>query len=364
MRIDYHEAAQALWDFVWHEFCDWYLEVKKLRFREDSGQDEHWTQALAVYESLLRLLHPFMPFITEELWQRSGGEHRAGEHGVSISLAAYPQAHGIAADAARAFAISPAAANRYRRPRTARRQQARSEMTLPATVVPAGFQRFLKRDLAAISALAKLDITTLRERYRNKKASCGPTPDFDLADPCCHLQNGALDPRSRARIVKEIATLRSAPSRIRGGNLTTLLFVSRAPEKVIASLRAKLAEYEASTRQKPETARRAGLEMFDVSHPEGARGSRARPRRRHRTGRHHIAVDCSGKACELAADFIAETSSGFGRYRTVAARSMTAGAARTSSCLPQAVRTIDSGDVIADGGGRGSHACSNASASR
>ena len=38
----YHEAAQTLWDFVWHEFCDWYLEVKKLRFREGSGLDAHW----------------------------------------------------------------------------------------------------------------------------------------------------------------------------------------------------------------------------------------------------------------------------------------------------------------------------------
>ena len=66
----YHEATQALWDFVWHEFCDWYLEVKKLRFRENSGQDDHWTEALTIYESMLRLLHPFMPFITEELWQR------------------------------------------------------------------------------------------------------------------------------------------------------------------------------------------------------------------------------------------------------------------------------------------------------
>src|SRR5581483_12071239 len=51
----YHEAAQTLWDFVWHEFCDWYLEVKKLRFRADSGQDEHWTAALTIYETMLRL---------------------------------------------------------------------------------------------------------------------------------------------------------------------------------------------------------------------------------------------------------------------------------------------------------------------
>ena len=47
----YHEAAQALWDFIWHEFCDWYLEVKKHRFAENSGLDPHWKAVLTVYES-------------------------------------------------------------------------------------------------------------------------------------------------------------------------------------------------------------------------------------------------------------------------------------------------------------------------
>ena len=63
----YHEAAQTLWDFVWHEFCDWYLEVKKLRFEEASGLTADWAVTLQVYDTILRLLHPFMPFITEEL---------------------------------------------------------------------------------------------------------------------------------------------------------------------------------------------------------------------------------------------------------------------------------------------------------
>ncbi|HEY1212457.1 MAG TPA: class I tRNA ligase family protein, partial [Bryobacteraceae bacterium] len=85
----YHEAAQTLWDFVWKEFCDWYLEVKKLRFQENSGLDEHWVAALTVYETMLRLLHPFMPFITEELWQRL--MTMAENKPVSISLAAFPQ---------------------------------------------------------------------------------------------------------------------------------------------------------------------------------------------------------------------------------------------------------------------------------
>ena len=65
-----HEAAQVLWHFFWHEFCDWYLELKKLRFRENSGLNADWRNMLAAFETALRLLHPAMPFLTEELWQR------------------------------------------------------------------------------------------------------------------------------------------------------------------------------------------------------------------------------------------------------------------------------------------------------
>jgi valyl-tRNA synthetase len=81
----YHEAAQSVWHFFWHEFCDWYVELKKLRFAENSGLNSDWRNLLAAFESALRLLHPVMPFLTEELWQRleTGGK--------SIALAPFPQ---------------------------------------------------------------------------------------------------------------------------------------------------------------------------------------------------------------------------------------------------------------------------------
>ncbi|HJT86340.1 MAG TPA: valine--tRNA ligase, partial [Bryobacteraceae bacterium] len=85
----YHEAAQVLWHFFWHEFCDWYLELKKLRFRENSGLNADWRNTLAAFETALRLLHPAMPFLTEELWQRLAAGR--GSRPVSIALAQYPQ---------------------------------------------------------------------------------------------------------------------------------------------------------------------------------------------------------------------------------------------------------------------------------
>jgi valyl-tRNA synthetase len=88
-RYRYHEAAQLLWQFFWHEFCDWYLEIKKLRFSEKSGMDANWRNVLTVFEASLRLLHPVMPFLTEELWQRlaKGSKGRP----VSVALGQYPQ---------------------------------------------------------------------------------------------------------------------------------------------------------------------------------------------------------------------------------------------------------------------------------
>ena len=88
-KYRYHEAAQILWQFLWHEFCDWYVEIKKLRFTERSGPTDDWRNVLYVFETSLRLLHPLMPFLTEELWQRLASD---GPRPRSVALAAYPQA--------------------------------------------------------------------------------------------------------------------------------------------------------------------------------------------------------------------------------------------------------------------------------
>ncbi len=84
----YHEVAEELWQFFWHDFCDWYLEIKKLRLSPNSGLTNDWRNLLAVFSAYLRLQHPILPFITEELW------HRFGQN-TSIALARYPQAGAV-----------------------------------------------------------------------------------------------------------------------------------------------------------------------------------------------------------------------------------------------------------------------------
>jgi valyl-tRNA synthetase len=88
----FHEAANSIYDFFWGEFCDWYLELIKPRLLE--GADEAVAKTacanlVGLFEAALRLLHPVMPFITEEIWQAIYDGHPAQK---SIALAAYPQA--------------------------------------------------------------------------------------------------------------------------------------------------------------------------------------------------------------------------------------------------------------------------------
>jgi valyl-tRNA synthetase len=81
----FHEAADSLYHFIWHEFCDWYIELVKLRFGSSLERARPARDAadnlLLAFEAVLRLLHPFMPFVTEELWQAMWGEAQSSPLG-------------------------------------------------------------------------------------------------------------------------------------------------------------------------------------------------------------------------------------------------------------------------------------------
>jgi len=93
-------AAQAIYDFTWHEFCDWYLELSKpvLQSDDSSNSQKRGTRRtlIDVLETILRLLHPLMPFVTEEIWIEVAP--RAGIEGETIMLRPYPEADGALED--------------------------------------------------------------------------------------------------------------------------------------------------------------------------------------------------------------------------------------------------------------------------
>src|SRR6202040_3944671 len=88
----FHEAANRIYDFFWGEFCDWYLELIKPRLMSNAGDEARTACANLVnlFDASLRLLHPVMPFITEEIWQAL---YEGKAPFKSIALATYPQAN-------------------------------------------------------------------------------------------------------------------------------------------------------------------------------------------------------------------------------------------------------------------------------
>jgi valyl-tRNA synthetase len=92
------EAQRQIHDFLWGEFCDWYIEIAKIRLRPGDKETVSPLPVLVyVLETSLRLLHPFMPFITEELWQRLK-RYLPEQQAESIMIAPYPEAEGIPTD--------------------------------------------------------------------------------------------------------------------------------------------------------------------------------------------------------------------------------------------------------------------------
>src|SRR6266571_3433971 len=204
-RYRFNDAASAVYQFVWHEYCDWYLEIAKLSlYRAEHPPERLRTQhtLVEVLEATVRLLHPFMPFITEEIWQRL--PHK----GDSIVVAPYPKAgrkqHDLTAEREMGAVMDVVTAGR----------NIRGEMgispgvTLTATLRPA-------RDAAALFIAATPLIETLaRVRLRiDPRASRPRNSELAVvAGSEIYVElAGVIDPAAeRARLQKEIERVKES----------------------------------------------------------------------------------------------------------------------------------------------------------
>jgi len=208
----YHEAADAIWTFFWDEFCDWYLEVKK--------SDTEWGFAYQVHETALLLLHPLMPFITEELWNRRGREG-------SISVEIYPQLNPVLDDpqAEREMKLTQEIVTEIRGTRADHKIDRKTQLTGKLRVG-------LKVEIKLIEQLANVKL--LVEPY----GGAGFELKLDLP------RAAGLTEEQRERMSRDNEQLEKVIANSKR-QLDNQDFVTKAPAKVIDSLRAKLAEYEA-----------------------------------------------------------------------------------------------------------------------
>ncbi|HEX6793161.1 MAG TPA: valine--tRNA ligase [Casimicrobiaceae bacterium] len=234
-------AAKALYEFVWDEYCDWYVELAKVQLaRADAASDEaaaRGTRAMLVreLEATLRLAHPFMPFISEELWQIVAP--LAGKHGETISLQPFPQARADRIDeAANAqMALLKDIVNACR--------TLRGEMGLsPAQKVPliaTGDRATLETFAPYLAPLAKLSGVRIVDALPPGDAPVQIVGNYRLM-----LQVEVDVAAERERIAKDIARHEGEIAKAKA-KLANESFVARAPGAVVEQERSRLAGFSA-----------------------------------------------------------------------------------------------------------------------
>jgi valyl-tRNA synthetase len=238
-------ASQAIYEFIWNEYCDWYLELSKPVLWDDDASAALKTGTrrtlIRVLEASLRMAHPLMPFITEEIWQRVAP--LAGRTGSTIMLQSYPQADDKQIDTVANADIE------WLQGVIVGVRNIRGEMNIPPgkelNVLLRNGDNKDKNRLEAnaqyLKKLAKLsDIRFLLTDEAAPVASAALVGDLEILVPMA----GLIDKDAElARLAKEIDKLDKDIARI-GGKLSNSGFVDKAPAAVVDKEREKLANQQ------------------------------------------------------------------------------------------------------------------------
>ncbi|GAB3012808.1 valine--tRNA ligase [Bowmanella dokdonensis] len=240
-------AAQAVYEFTWNQFCDWYLELSKPVLSAEASTDAQKRGTrhtlVNVLESLLRLMHPFMPFITEEIWQRVAPLSQGGVGGAHLMTQSFPVQDDSLVDEQVLADIE------WVKQVIVGVRNIRGEMDIspskPLSVLLRNAGDEDKRRLAdtelLLSRLARLEeITVLAAGDKGPASASAIVGEMEVLIPMA----GLIDKDAElARISKALEKLQGDMARTQG-KLSNESFVSKAPEAVIDKEKAKLAEFQ------------------------------------------------------------------------------------------------------------------------
>ncbi len=240
-NFQFGDAQKSLHDFIWNEYCDWYIEMAKVRIR--AGDLTPLPVLAYVLERILRLLHPFMPFVTEAAWQQltdrlsEEARERLGGNGRALMVASYPTAEDGKVDEQAEREIE-AVVEVVRAVRNLRAEvRVPSGKRIPASVHAPNASDVMSEEAAAIGALAMIESLTLDHQDRDSNDSASLVLSHSTVTVPL---SGIIDLGAEvARLNEELTTLGKGATQLEA-RLSNEQFLSKAPDEVVEKERERL----------------------------------------------------------------------------------------------------------------------------
>jgi len=258
-RLD--DSTQALYRFVWNEMCDWYLELAKPVFNGGTAEEKAEVRDVLAYtlEASLRLLHPFIPFITEELWHKVP---RPKNPPVSLCIATFPTVFAADEEAEREMTAVMAAIGAIRSIRSEHEVHPAAQIEVALRTDDAARRELLQREALAIRTLAKTKgdaVVSPRGAARPKGAVMSATTDLDVLVSLLGLvdakKEGERVKREIAKVEKDVASIEK--------KLALPSFADKAPPEVVVEAKAQIIELK-RRREALEEARQIASELGET----------------------------------------------------------------------------------------------------
>jgi len=253
----YGEAGKQIYEFLWNDFADWYLEASKRQLAQ-GGDIAYYTAytLVAVLDTMLRLLHPFTPFVTEALWGflkqacESNGHVYIPEEGWTEDLivAKWPETmelSGYEEDYLRGFGLIQDITRSIRNLRSEYRIDVNKK--LKAVMISSDMAELLEGQKALIADFATLDDEALQVSDKMLPVEGLTAIVVDRVEIFLELSNESDDEADRERLAKELSEVESQIKRLEA--LLASPFAQKAPEKVVNAEREKLADYKVTAQK-------------------------------------------------------------------------------------------------------------------